>query len=428
MASTWLVEAGAGQGTAMAAATTQYVPLLGGLLSITTTEAVAQILIRDTYTGSNLWVRCTANASDGTTTIRTRKGAANGAQSVTFATTVTGIAEDTVNTDAMATGELWNYSFNNAGSSGNANFSIASVLLQHSGTGTFPLAFGDASPSTQGENLVRYVPFGGADLLNATEANTQYTFRVAATFNSFRVYVSTNSIGANTVAKTRKNGADGGQSVTITASTTGSYEDTVNTDSIAAGDEVNGVIDSTSAKMGSLAISVMQVEAVATGRQLIASGSVGVGQATSYITVEGSAVSNTATEGNTQADARTALTIANMYAYVSANTRAANTVVAFRKNGASAGPTVTFGSSVTGVQEDTVNTTTVADGDLINYSVDGTAAAGTTTFQILGVESQQGAGGTAIDGAVKGVGILAATLVPNIPITAALQRYNYTWA
>ena len=36
--------------------------------------------------------------------------------------------------------------------------------------------------------------------------------------------------------------------------------------------------------------------------------------------------------------------------------------------------------------------------------------------------------GTAIDGAVAGEGTLAATLVPNIPITAALQRYNYTWA
>ena len=394
MASTWLIcLADSSTGSQIGSSATGYSPLAGGVGN-NATEANAQTLIRDTYTASNLWARTTSNGSDGTTTIRTRKAAANGGQSVSFAASVTGTAEDTVNTDAMATGELWNYSIANAGT-GVFTSSILSLLLQHAGTGNFPLvAARVADGFTQSENLVRYLSVAGSGTGQATEANAQYTFRVAATLSNFRVYISANSIGANTSAATRKNAGAGGQSVTITASTTGSYEDTVNTDSVVAGDEVNYVVDSTSAKMGSLTTRLAQVESTAVGRQLVVSSTgAGVSNVLVYWPVEGLQRATTATtEANVQLDARTTLTIENMYAYVSANTRAANTVVAFRKNGASAGPTVTFGSSVTGVQEDTVNTTTVADGDLINYSIDGTAAAGTTTFQILGVEETQPGG------------------------------------
>ena len=77
----------------------------------------------------------------------------------------------------------------------------------------------------------------GARVASTTEAGAQVTYRSAGTLSLLYFRVYENSRGSSTFG-TRVNGVNGNQSVSIGASTTGEFEDTVNTDSIVAGDEV----------------------------------------------------------------------------------------------------------------------------------------------------------------------------------------------
>ena len=382
MASDWIHEC---IGAAVNPATTEYFPLVGDSDG-ETVEANTEILVRDTYTGKNLWTYVSANANNGTTTIRTRKNGANGAQSVSYAASETGSKEDTVNTDAMATGELWNYSVNTAGATGNCTFTVISILLQHSGTGTFILAGGRST--SQAENVLNYFTPSGSGSNSETEATRQYTLRTDGTLRNFRIYVSSNSIGADTVARTRKNAGNGAQSVTITASTTGSFEDTTNSDTVtgANADEWNYVVNSTSAKMGTLATRIKQVEYACIGRPHIGLSADFPLSSDSYIGLEGGASISTV-EANRQVKARVALTVAKMFTYVSANTTTVCDVY-FRQNGVNTSLTVNYGSGVTGIKEDTVNSVSIVATDLINYFVDLTSGT-SITFQIIGSEAQQ---------------------------------------
>lgn len=404
MASSWIHNA---SGAAVAAAATEFFPLVGHGFG-QTTEALAQILVRDTYTGSNLYTIVSANTNDGTTTIRTRKNASDGAQSVSYAASETGAKEDTVNTDAMATGENWDYSVNPAGTMNTCTVANLSVVLQHSGTGTFIMASSAGTTLAQAQNVLNYASLTGSLETNATEANAQYTLRTDGTLRNLRVYVSANSIAAGTVARTRVNGGNGAQSVSITASTTGSFEDVTNSDTVTGANagEWNCLIDSTSAKNGTLTTTTIQCECSSIRCPQIWSRVGGLTVVVdTYQRFEGGQTGSTV-ESNMNLKARVALAISNMFTYVSANTTTVCNVY-FRKNGANAGPTVNYGSGVTGIKEDTVNTTTVAATDLINYFTDLTSGA-SITFTIIGVESQQGASGITVTASGAGALSLAA--------------------
>ena len=389
MASTWIHACSCSFG--ISAATTVFLPIVGNNGGVTTTEAQAQILVRDTYTASNLWTIVSINDNNGITTIRTRKNAGNGAQSVSYAASTTGTKEDTVNTDAMATGENWNYSVNPAGASGIITPEYISVVLQHSGTGTFILSSGATTTLSQAENIKNYESLNGGLATRSVEAHSQYTLRTDGILRNLRVYVSANSIGANTVVRTRVNAGNGAQVATITASTTGSFEDTTNSDTItgANADEWNCIVDSTSAKMGTLVTRLSQVEMSCVGQPQIFGEQI-VATADRYIGVAGASVGSTL-ESQTQLKARVALTIAKMFTYVSANTTTVCDVY-LRQNGANTALTVNYGSGVTGVKEDTTNTVSIVATDLINYFVDLTSGTN-ITFQIIGSEAQQGATG-----------------------------------
>src|SRR5690349_17266000 len=70
---------------------------------------------------------------------------------------------------------------------------------------------------------------------SAAESNAQITRRVPGVESNLYIRVNTNDRGTSTL-RFRINGGDGNQVVSITASTTGEFEDTSNTDTIAAGD------------------------------------------------------------------------------------------------------------------------------------------------------------------------------------------------
>src|SRR3990167_7824688 len=70
------------------------------------------------------------------------------------------------------------------------------------------------------------------------EVSRQITYRTAGMLKQLYVNVPANTATANSTVRVRKNGANGNQLVTIPSATTGVFEDNVNTDAVAAGDEV----------------------------------------------------------------------------------------------------------------------------------------------------------------------------------------------
>jgi hypothetical protein len=129
--------------------------------------------------------------------------------------------------------------------------------------------------ATSGEggvyNSTYYTPVGGLTSLNMaakTETNSRYRFRIAATMSNFRVYMGYNALNGTSTARTRKNSTNGNQSVSIPAATTGDFEDTSNTDSIASGDRFNYQIV-TGGTSGDFWTGIWQVKSACAARQVV---------------------------------------------------------------------------------------------------------------------------------------------------------------
>ena len=71
--------------------------------------------------------------------------------------------------------------------------------------------------------------------LTTTESRKALTYRTGGTFRNLFIQILTNDRGESTF-RTRKGTADANIVVTITASGTGKFEDTSNTDAVTAGD------------------------------------------------------------------------------------------------------------------------------------------------------------------------------------------------
>jgi hypothetical protein len=222
-----------------AATTTYYEALAGAGVTLQTTEANAQCKMQSGGTLKNLFLNITTNTSD----LASVKSRINGADGTLLITVLgTGIAEDTTHSDPYVAGDLVNYAFTTGGAGG-GNFFATGGAATETTDSVFPVFTGTISTSGVTVNASQTVYFlvggemgtGGT----ATEANVRGQINYAATASKLEVYISANTVSATSTLKLRKNGADGNQSVSITASTTGWFEDASNTDSIASGDEID---------------------------------------------------------------------------------------------------------------------------------------------------------------------------------------------
>lgn len=227
-----------GIATTVAPGNTQYQPL-SGTGSTQTTEANVQHKIRLTGTLRRLFANISTNSlTTATTTIRTRVNGANGAQSVSIGAGLTGIFEDTSNTDAVVSGDLINYqTVVAAGGAGTLTYgNIGSELLVSSGD-QYQLISATHLSITVAQNTTTYLPPSGALAGNATEDNHKGRVNTPGFITSkLQVYVVTNTITATTTIRTRKNNANGNQSVSIGSTLTGFFEDASNTDTYATND------------------------------------------------------------------------------------------------------------------------------------------------------------------------------------------------
>lgn len=370
-------------GLSIAQGSTNYQPLIGGATSGTTAEANTQLRARSAYTLRNL--AANASAISGTCTLRTRVNGGNGSQSVSI--TATGLIEDTTNTDSIASGDLMNFQTVMSNSHGNAcTLSYEAILIDDAGVGSAILATQGGSNSIA-QNF--FFAVGAGALASGTESDVQVVFRASTTLSNFRVYVSTNTLNATKTIRTRKNGANGGQSVSYTASQTGEQEDTTGSDSMVAGDLL-ALESPASGSSGTMVMVRTQIKASAVAQiQAVASivGSGAQGASTTTYVKFGTSQTN-ATESNQQVKALVVDVWKNMQALVRANSRSDATTFDMRVNAASpgSGPAISVTAASTGIKEDLTGSYTTATTDLINFRRVTGGGTGTIEVDTTGVQ------------------------------------------
>jgi hypothetical protein len=215
--------------------TTYYFNIASGFNSLNTTEANVQTKMRAGGTLKNFFMSVATNGRTTETTYRSRKNGGNGNLVIPV-----GVFEDTSNTDTFAVDDL--FALSGTTSTGGGNIIAQGGVSLESTDRTMHVIGGALTSVVVSAGQTNYLSPGGQWAASATETGTQSQFNLATTASKLQVYVSANTVTANSTLKTRINGANGGQTATITDSTSGWFEDASGTDSIADGDEVNFVI------------------------------------------------------------------------------------------------------------------------------------------------------------------------------------------
>ena len=356
----------------------------GAALGADSVEADVELVHRGpNATLKNLRVVVTTNARGSNSSVTTRKNNADTAQVATITASTTGTFSDLSNTVSVTAGDKLAYKLVIGGASG--NFAAPSITVNRESSGqaaTFWSAIGSGSTTNGGST--RYWGLAGAiGTPGATESQFQSYAPAGGTLSNLRAYV-TAARATNTTLKTRINGADGAQSVTLTASTTGAFEDTTNTDSISSGALICAATV-TGTGTDTLTISNVSVLYTTTTAGVSA---LGAGAASTTLTsgVTGfysplGHMRGFTTENQAQQIAPFAGTASRMAVIVSANASTATTTMVLRKNGADTAVTFAIGSSATGTFADTTNSVSVSTGDLI--CIQGSGANGTVTFRSM---------------------------------------------
>jgi hypothetical protein len=291
----------------------------------------------------------------------------------------------------------------------------------------------------------------GRHTVTSGESGRTTLWRTTGVLSNLYINILTNDRGASTF-RTRKASADANLVVSITASTTGGFEDTSNSDVVTAGEEWHSQII-TGAGGTVFTYDVDSVIFSANTNTVLKFGggdgsSVTAASTTEPINPYGN---SKPLAGGADSDAgqtmRTAGTLKNLYLYTNSNARTTTTTFRSRVNSAFGNLTLSVTAGATGSFEDTSNSDTIASGDLVNFSV--TTDTGTEALALSGITAefettnsmaQYVAGNEAGSTQLVSVttyypfaGFLGAstteankTIEANLPFTASLLQINVT--
>lgn len=361
-------------------------------LFVDPTESNIQFTIRTAGTFYDFKIYVSANTLNGTATYRLRKdtgsGPGDGNQVIAVATTLTGLFEDTTNNDAYSAGDKFSYSAVTGGSSGSVTVQNHSLAFD-SGTNTSQRYSTARNPVSAAVATI-YSPLTTQCPNDAvTEANAQFKFRTGGTLKNGFWNIITNTQSGAITARTRIDGANGNIAIAVTASTTGIFEDTSNTDTISSTNLVNWSIsgwDAVNTFVGrSLAV---DFETTDSTFELISGSSANTGNnisasTTRYIGAGLPSSSATATEANAQIKSSFAFTASNLGIYIVSNAGTTEGTFNLRIGGSNTAITTAITALTTGYFEDTSNSVSVALGDLINTRII-TGATGVTAIANAG--------------------------------------------
>lgn len=314
-------------------------------------------------------------------TLRFRKNSVSGNQVVLIPAATTGEFEDSVNTDSVLSGDDLNLRMDSGAGGTTLTWTVTSTLFNSSLLTTQRNLFLKAGTVSTGE----FFPISGGPP-GTVEANNQVKiYGNGGTFKNGFLNVVANTRDGDSTFRTRKNGANGNIVVTVPASTTGIFEDIVNTDAVVNGDLYCWTV-SIAGALGTMSDIRIAVSFETTNNTflLVSADDLAVANnLTVYIPFPGQSVATSATESNTQGDARTPFTVSNLTIYISANTLADNSTLRLRKNAANGNLVVSITAATTGRFEDIVNSDAFIFTDTINLQLI-TGATGTSlTYQTM---------------------------------------------
>lgn len=244
---------------------------LSGSGTPNTTESQAVTTIRGTFTGSNLSTYITSNARTSTTTYRTRKNTANGGMSVSVGSTATGLFEDNSNSDSLANTDTYCLSMTTSTSTGSIICRFVSVAISSSSKQYFATCGNVQTAAAVAQNVTTYFRLFGSLIASATENARRIRMRHTASASKLMARVTANTSDQTTTVRTRVNGANGNQSLSITTTATGLFEDTTNSDSLITTDYINYQV-AVPAGAGSVSfvhMSMLMEDTTSTGQPII---------------------------------------------------------------------------------------------------------------------------------------------------------------
>lgn len=375
---------------------TTFLPLATGQMVVSTTEANRKTRYRTAGTLSNFHANLSSNTFTlATTTIRVRKGGANGSGILTFNAGVSGTQEDTTNTDTIAAGDDLDIQIATTNSGANtiimqfasivftptnSDLTVTKMLNGHA------LAFATANITD-----TRFFGLCGALSTRSTETEAQLTIRHAATHKNMWVFVSSNARANTTIFKSRKNASNGTMSCTFTSTLTGLQEDTSNSDSLVAGDEADYTIQSGSGT-STLTLESISSEFHSTAADAnwlawseVDGSTTAAANATSWLNIAGRG-SVATVETKRDFPAKFGMVAHNLCTNVPTNgVTVGNSTFKVKIGSALSAITTTYAASATGVQEDTTNYATINAGDNIKYEITAGTVGTTITFRGVGV-------------------------------------------
>jgi hypothetical protein len=397
--------------------------VLGGSFTNTGTEARTNPKFRSAGTLTNLAVAVPANTLvGGTTTIGIRKNLVLQSLAVSVPVGTTGVFEDTTNSVTVAAGDNIGLTLVNSGNaSGSITYGNTAVTFDAT-TNTVSKLVSGAAPATFNANATtNYCPCTGALSFNATEALVQFKAQIGGTLRNLYFRVQSNSRTTTTTVKSRVNGADGNQAVSISAGTTGEFEDTSNSDTVSAGDllcmSILGGAEATS-----LTCSPASLEFQNTSGYFLSGGTLGVAQGagTNRYSSLGQGPNSANVEPGQKTRIKEAVTFSKLSIYVSASTTAGAAAAVIRKNGADGSQSVTIPAATTGWFTDATNSDTFAAGDDFSIATRNPGS-GTLTSQTMSYIGLIGASGIAADLA-QTIANFSLSGTATVLVSAALSR------
>lgn len=250
-------------------------------------------------------------------------------------------------------------------------------------------SFGNVSASTT-LYLIVGISSGRSASMHATEAYSQVPYRTAGKIKNLYIRMVTNDRATSTY-KLRVNGATVNNSVSISGSTTGEFQDSSNSDSIAIGGLVCGQLitgagGTTFTSVMTNALFIPDIGSLTLSKFVYnnsgEASKISAGTTTYYFGIV-NGQSNTTNTG-IEFPVKTNGKLRNFSTYIISNTGATSTTVGNRKNNAAGSLSISIGGTLTGLFQDNTSVESLLSGDTIGYFM--TAPVGTLVNSFISSE------------------------------------------
>lgn len=377
---------------AVASGSTGYIGIGLSNHSATTIESLHDQTIRTAGTFSNL--SCTVLLQGtGASTLRFRENLANANQSISIPGSTTGFFEDISNTDNVVAGD--EYDFQIISGTGGVTTVVPFVVFEATGN-TTAIYGGTRALSFSTDSATRFIslvsrPAGYAETV---EADAQIKIKEAGTWKNMDIKLSANSRITTTTWTSRINGVDGNMLVSVPASTSGHFEDTVNTDIVIVNDLL-AIKMVTGTGGGNFDPETQKTEIEYSGDIFnMPSGLANDGiRAVPFNTTEYHlpiGLNPSSTESLRQIQMPIPLRFTNLQVHVITNTITGSaSTVKVRKNSADGNGLVSISAGATGFFEDTVNSDSIKVGDKMAYEIITPNTSGTLSINMISTTGEE---------------------------------------